>query len=164
MQLLTSTWFCRKYSSVRASCSGSSSTRRQYTSRPAKEGSSGSDTASSSAAGSTCTSATVSGSSIVKSQPCPTTLFKERFPPIKTVIFRVMDRPSPNPSAFSVAERRVNSPNIRSCSSGGIPGPESLTKTFSSALLSARALIDTTMTTRPSRVNLRAFDNKFPTI
>ena len=100
---------------------------------------------------------------MVKSQPCPTTLFNESSPPINAVIFRVIDKPNPKPSAFSVAERRVNSPNIRSCSSGGIPGPESLTSTFSRTLLSVKAVMDITMTTRPSRVNLRAFDNKLPT-
>ena len=36
---------------------------------------------------------------------------------------RVMERPRPKPSASSVSARRVNSPNIRSCSSFGMPGP-----------------------------------------
>ena len=127
-QLVTSTWFRFKNSSVSASCNGSSSTSKQKISRPSNPPVSVSS--SSSMAGvacNVCTSDSRKGRTIVKSLPFPGTLFSDKVPPISSISLRVMESPRPKPSSFSVPDRRANSPKIFSCSSSGIPTPESET-------------------------------------
>ena len=117
-QLVTSTWFRFKNSSVSASCNGSPST-------PPVSVSSSSSMAG--VACNVCTSDSRKGRTIVKSLPFPGTLFSDKVPPISSISLRVMESPRPKPSSFSVPDRRANSPKIFSCSSSGIPTPESET-------------------------------------
>ena len=99
------------------------------------------------------------GSSTPNRLPSPGLLLTLIVPPSRATSFCVIDSPSPKPSCPCALFRRVNSWNIRFCSSSVIPHPVSATLMLSRPL-SSFADIDT----EPSLVNFIAFDIRFSTI
>jgi len=60
---------------------------------------------------------------MVNVDSCPGALESSTLPPWAWAIAETMDRPSPVPSVPLLDSSRLNRSKIRSCASGGMPGP-----------------------------------------